>query len=701
MGRSAESRTRAPVFAERASAEPPRRRSLVAVARVSLVGLVLAGAAACARPVEGLYPPAPGEPTISIYLVTHSWHTGIAFRLADVAPGLWELPVNFPATESVEVGWGDRDYWTASRPTVWLGLKAGLYPTPSALRFIGYSGPVERFFVDGDIAAVQVSRRGFNRLVEFVAASFARPQGLLIDLGPGPLPASRFYLGRGGYHMFNTSNTWTARALRAAGLPVWPWLSFTSSNLLYQTDGLGVVIQQQAEPPDPVMTGSRRGMTNRLRREPAAQTGSHVPWVAVKDPARSPLGVASRLGPEDGLIASHPQAMSDPQGAAMDNWISFPRVEGVAARQAHVGVPSGTYEREMSKEGFYGPATQLYHRHPPTSWVSFQGPLRPRCFDLNKLEAGAPSPWEAPELLSNLHVRVQYWRLTGPMDHLVRNGDGDQLIFVHEGAGHLFCDFGHLSIREGDFVVLPRGTMWRVEPDQPVTALLVEARSDSIRLPAKGMIGQHAPFDPAVLEVPRLDAAFRAQQGEKRWRIVVKRREQLSTVTFPYNPLDVVGWSGTLLPVRINWRDVRPVMSPRLHLPPSAHTTFVSSRFVLCTFVPRPIESDPQAQRVPFFHSNDDFDEIIFYHAGEFFSRDHIRPGMLTVHPSGFTHGPHPRAFAVGAAGALKETDEVAVMIDTRDAVDVSDRLAGTEWSGYVDSWKPGETTTPGSDPPS
>jgi homogentisate 1,2-dioxygenase len=373
----------------------------------------------------------------------------------------------------------------------------------------------------------------------------------------------------------------------------------------------------------------------------------------------------------------------------MKHWIPFPRVEGQAPRQAHVGLPPGTYEREMSKEGFFGPATELYHRHPPTGWTSWEGPLRPRAFDLEKLDAAAPSPWRAPTVLRNPHLEVRYWQAHGAMDHLVRNGDGDQLIFVHGGGGDLFCDFGHLTFAEGDYLVLPRGTMWRVECDQPATLLLVEATSDSFGLPPRGLIGQHAPFDPGVLDVPRIDAAFAAQQTEEPWRIVIKRRGELSTVTFPYNPLDVVGWSGTLLAVRINWRDIRPVTSPRLHLPPSVHTTFASTRFVVCTFVPRPLERDPAAQKLPFFHNNDDYDEIIFYHSGRFLSRDGIRPGMLTLHPSGFTHGPHPGALAAAARAAPVETDEVAVMIDARDLVEVDACAAGVEWPGYVESWKP------------
>jgi homogentisate 1,2-dioxygenase len=128
-------------------------------------------------------------------------------------------------------------------------------------------------------------------------------------------------------------------------------------------------------------------------------------------------------------------------------------------------------------------------------------------------------------------------------------------------------------------------------------------------------------------------------------------------------------------------------MSHRYHLPPSAHATFVSDRFLVCTFCPRPIESDPGALKVPFFHSNNDYDEVLFYHRGDFFSRDGIEPGMLSLHPSGFAHGPHPKALAAGAAGDKKHTDEVAVMVDARDPLEVGGAAEAVEWEGYVRSW--------------
>ncbi|HEY0834546.1 MAG TPA: homogentisate 1,2-dioxygenase [Azospirillum sp.] len=372
----------------------------------------------------------------------------------------------------------------------------------------------------------------------------------------------------------------------------------------------------------------------------------------------------------------------------MKTYIQFPRVEGTASRQAHAALPPGTFERELGKEGFFGPATHMYHTHPPTGWIDWEGPLRPRAFDLTRLNGEHPSPWEAADVLHNAHVRMRLWRAPQRMDHLARNGDGDELLFVHTGRGELFCDYGHLSFRAGDYIVLPRATMWRIECAEPVTALLIEATGSTYRLPDRGMVGAHAVFDPAMLDVPAIDDAFRAQQDERRWTVRIKRRGAISTVTYPFNPLDAVGWKGDLAPVRLNVADIRPLMSHRYHLPPSAHTTFVADRFVVCTFTPRPFESDPDALKVPFFHNNDDYDEVLFYHAGDFFSRDNIHPGMVTFHPCGFTHGPHPKALGAAFTPRKPATDEYAVMLDTRDALEVGEGAASVEWGGYVESWR-------------
>jgi homogentisate 1,2-dioxygenase len=369
------------------------------------------------------------------------------------------------------------------------------------------------------------------------------------------------------------------------------------------------------------------------------------------------------------------------------NWISFPRTEGEASRQAHCDLPQGSYERELGREGFFGPATHMYHRHRPTDWIRFEGELKPRAFDTTHLGVFGASPWDACGLLHNAHMKMRIWSMQNSMTSLVRNADGDDLLFIHQGAGHLFCDYGHLEVRQGDYIVIPRSTMWRLESDETMQVLMIEATGGSYMLPDKGMLGPHAIFDPAVLDVPSIGERFLSQQDETEWEVQVKSRGKISKVFYPFNPLDAMGWKGDLAPVRVNWRDIRPVLSDRYHLPPSAHTTFIANRFVVCTFAPRPFETDPGALKVPFYHNNDDYDEVLFYHQGEFFSRDNIHPGMITYHPVGFTHGPHPKAMENAFVQKSRGTDEVAVMIDTRDPLEVDDRAAAIEWDGYVDSW--------------
>ena len=371
------------------------------------------------------------------------------------------------------------------------------------------------------------------------------------------------------------------------------------------------------------------------------------------------------------------------------NWIPVRGAQGQHSRQAHADMPAGTYEREISKEGFFGPAAFIHHRRPPTGWTSFEGPLRPRAFDLNGMAAEGASPWSAGVILSNAAVEMRFWKLSAPMPALARNADGDQLLFVHSGAGELFCDYGHLSYRAGDYLYLPRGTMWRLLPAAQTAILMIQATNSHFSLPDKGLLGGHALFDPAMLDTPAIDAAFQAHQEEPGdYPVEIKKRGQVSVVTYPYNPLDAVGWHGDLAPVRINVADLRPVSSHRYHLPPSVHTTFVSDRFVVCTFAPRPFETDPGALKVPFFHNNDDYEEVLFYHAGDFFSRDHIEAGMMTFHPSGFTHGPHPKALSNMLVQPKPATDEYAVMIDTRDPLEVGEAAARIENHAYVDSWK-------------
>lgn len=375
----------------------------------------------------------------------------------------------------------------------------------------------------------------------------------------------------------------------------------------------------------------------------------------------------------------------------MRNPARFPIKQGLHSRQAHADLPEqALYEREVGRDGFFGPASHIHHKHAPTGWTEWEGELRPRAFDLMQLNqlAEGNSPFSAPVILHNAHCQYRFWHCNEPMQKLARNADGDDLLFVHKGEGDFYCDYGHFEVTEGDYVVIPRSTMWRLAPRVPMQLLMIEATDDSYQLPEKGLVGNHAIFDPAMLRYPEINDQFLAQQDENTWQVEVKRHQRLSRITYPFNPLDAQGWHGDLTVMKINWRDIRPLMSHRYHLPPSAHTTFVAKRFVVCTFVPRPIESDPGALKVPFYHSNDDFDEVLFYHAGDFFSRDNIEAGMVTFHPAGFTHGPHPKAFAAGQAHKKTFTDEVAVMLDTRDALEITAASQAVENAEYVYSWK-------------
>lgn len=366
-------------------------------------------------------------------------------------------------------------------------------------------------------------------------------------------------------------------------------------------------------------------------------------------------------------------------------------VRGTASLQAHVGLPPGTVEEEHGRCGFYGPASHLYRLHAPTDWIGVEGNAAHHAYDTRRVPDD-DARWPTP-ILVNGQVSIGWLRVPpGGHEELLRDADGDQLCFVHDGRGLLRTEYGPLRYGVGDYLIVPRGTTYRFEPEAATQLLVIEALDSAFRLPDRGLLGRHALFDPAVLEVPEAEAV--EEEGE--FTVVVKRGGEDTRVTYPFHPCDVVGWKGDVAPMRLNVADIRPVTSPRYHLPPSAHSTFVADGFVVCTFVPRPLEEDPDALRLPFFHRNVDYDEVIFYHRGEFFSRAGIEEGMLTWHPAGLHHGPQPGARARDAAAAAaapsgqrRMADEVAVMIDARRALRAADRAADLAVEGYASSWSP------------
>lgn len=364
----------------------------------------------------------------------------------------------------------------------------------------------------------------------------------------------------------------------------------------------------------------------------------------------------------------------------------FPLSKGRVTRQAHVDLPSGTYEEEHGREAFEGRAAHLYRTHPPTAWVRIEGPLRPRAFDLTGLK-----PLDASEaggvwalVASNEDVALHVSRRVTEMPYFLRDADGDLCYFVHRGAGVMETDYGPLSFSDGDYLIVPKGTTHRFVPTEELFLFIVEGAGE-YRLPDRGMLGRHAQFDPGVLETPEPDP--HDEKGE--FFVRVKRDGEYTTLVYPHHPLDVVGWQGDLCPMRLNVRDFRPVVSPRYHLPPSVHCTWANDGFAVCTFAPRPTETgDPGALRVPFFHSNIDNDEVIFYHEGQFFSRAGIGPGMMTLHPQGLHHG--PQQAAIDASATKEFADEIAVMVETERPLAVSPDALAVAIDGYEVSWARG-----------
>ena len=361
-------------------------------------------------------------------------------------------------------------------------------------------------------------------------------------------------------------------------------------------------------------------------------------------------------------------------------------VKGRTTTQAHVSIPDGTIEEEYGRGGFSGRVSHLYRAESPLGWSDIEGDCRPEALDLNRLTA-AGTDWLTARVafLKNADVTLHFATLTAPMDYHFRNADADEVLFVHEGGGRIETDFGPLHYEQGDYLVIPRGTVYRLLPHQPSRFLVIESVGE-VGIPERGLLGRHALFDMDVLKVPTPEANM-PEPGRTAWPLFVQRCGRHTRVTYPFNPIQTVGYKGDLTVWQLNVRDIRPVMSERYHLPPTAHATFIAANVVICTFLPRGLETgDPEALRVPFFHANIDYDEVLFYHDGDFFSRDGIKAGMVTFHPQGIHHGPHPKA--VEGAGRRERTNEQAVMVDTRNPLEVTAAGRAVCNPDYWASWK-------------
>lgn len=361
--------------------------------------------------------------------------------------------------------------------------------------------------------------------------------------------------------------------------------------------------------------------------------------------------------------------------------------QGQSTTQGHKGIPEGCYEEEQGRKGFFGPVSHLIKPEPSTRWVDIDGPLRPHLYDLVEMSK-SHGQWQRVLFNSDVHV-YNYWLKPGvaAAETAFRNADGETLYFAHKGEGVVFTEYGLLNYKKGSYICLPKCVHHSIVAQEETQFLVIESRSSFYREPERGMVGRNAFYDPAAFGKPDLEAMRQKQKdlSFKSKKIAVKRLDQITTFTYAADVYDTLGWKGDYFPFTLHISDLMPMLSHRVHLPPSAHTTFVANGFVVCTFLPRPVESDADALKVPFFHQNIDYDEVLFYHDGNFFSRDNLHAGMITLHPAGFPHGPHPKAFQ--NIGTKTFLDEVAVMIDSQIPFEVAPAMEKVERTDYWKSW--------------
>lgn len=357
------------------------------------------------------------------------------------------------------------------------------------------------------------------------------------------------------------------------------------------------------------------------------------------------------------------------------------KASGVYTKQAHVKIPEGLYEEEHGRKGFFGRVSHLYHENKPTDWSHIVGDLKPRnlpsIFNENDLQN------QFIKILYNHDVEIYLGTLTKNPETFFRNADHDEMIFIHEGEGRIETTYGHVPFVKGDYIIIPRGTTYKTYISKACRILKIESKSE-FEEPSRGILGPNALYDQTAKFVP--EAAIGSENDKKDYIIHIKHQGKITRVAYPFNPLDVVGWKGSVYPWKLSIYDYCPINSHRYHIPPSGHTTFVCKNFVVCSFVARPLEYTSEGVlKVPFYHSNIDYDEVLFYHQGDFFSRDNIEAGAITFHPQGINHGPHPKAFA--KANEKEFTDEFAVMIDARNSLLMTEHFTRFENNSYWKSW--------------
>jgi homogentisate 1,2-dioxygenase len=364
--------------------------------------------------------------------------------------------------------------------------------------------------------------------------------------------------------------------------------------------------------------------------------------------------------------------------------------------------PSGKlYSEELvSTEGFSSDYSLLYHIHPPTQILQTDMPtsvdiriaeekmLKHRSLEGFKITGQDDYLHSRKPILVNSDVHIS---LAAPKKSLTnyffKNADADELIFIHEGTGELSTVYGDLSFSYGDYIHIPRGTIYQIQFETGSNRLFIVESFSPIRYPKKylskyGQLLENSPYCERDIREP-VFAEAKDENGD--FLVRIKKQGMLYGIHYAHHPFDVIGWDGCCYPYILSIHNFEPITG-RVHQPPPVHITFEGNNFVVCSFVPRLFDYHPLSIPVPYNHSNIDSDELLYYVDGDFMSRKNVTRGMMTLHPAGIPHGPHPGT--VEKSLGAKETKELAVMIDTFHPLQLTDTALAIENPGYTTSWK-------------
>ena len=353
------------------------------------------------------------------------------------------------------------------------------------------------------------------------------------------------------------------------------------------------------------------------------------------------------------------------------------------------------WEELISREGFSQMYSNVYHVYPPTS-VEAVGELKKynlKAVDQThrhhhirtaNLESDGDAISSRIPLFFNSDVVISKAHVKESMKSLYRNGNADEVLFIHTGSGIFKSNFGNMALTAGDYLVIPRGVIWQIDVKEDMRILVTES-SSPIETPTRyrnkfGQLLEHSPFSERDIRTPD----FVGPVDDSPMDVEVKLRHGIQTYGYQHHPFDIVGWDGYYFPYIFNINDFMPITG-KIHQPPPVHQTFQAHGIVLCSFVPRPFDYHDQSVPAPYAHSNVDSDEIIYYVEGNFMSRKGIDEQSISYHPMGLPHGPQPGKIeeSLGA----KETNELAVMIDTFKPLNMTKAALSVDDEDYPYSW--------------